>query len=94
MQERPEVREAAVIAVADERFGERPIAYVVPADGATIDPAALREHLRTRVAKWWVPDRIEVVEALPRTSVGKIDKQRVRRQAAPTEASSRRTDSG
>jgi fatty-acyl-CoA synthase len=71
----PAVREAAVIAVPDARWGERPLALVA-ADGATAEE--LREFLRPRVANWWIPERIEFVDAIPRTAVGKYDKRRLR----------------
>jgi fatty-acyl-CoA synthase len=72
----PAVREAAVIAVPDERWGERPLALVAADDETTADD--LREFLRPRVAKWWIPERFEFVEAIPRTAVGKYDKRRLR----------------
>jgi fatty-acyl-CoA synthase len=72
----PSVREAAVIAVADERWGERPLALVAVTDDVSAD--AIREFLRDRVAKWWIPERIEFVDAIPRTAVGKYDKRALR----------------
>jgi fatty-acyl-CoA synthase len=72
----PGVREAAVIAVADERWGERPLALV--AAHAAVSPDDIRAFLRDRVAKWWVPERIEFVDAIPRTAVGKYDKRALR----------------
>jgi fatty-acyl-CoA synthase len=78
----PAVREAAVIAIADERWGERPLALV--ATDTPISPDDLREFLRDRVAKWWIPERIEFVDAIPRTAVGKYDKRALReRHRAP-----------
>jgi fatty-acyl-CoA synthase len=74
----PGVREAAVIAIPDERWGERPLALVATHDD--IAPDDLREFLRERVAKWWIPERFEFVEAIPRTAVGKYDKRRLREQ--------------
>jgi fatty-acyl-CoA synthase len=74
----PAVREAAVIAVPDERWGERPLALVAADRGTTAEE--LREFLRPRVAKWWIPERIELVDAIPRTAVGKYDKRRLREQ--------------
>lgn len=76
--ERPEVAEAAVIAVPDEVWGERPLALVVPAPGAALDPDAIRAALADRHPRWWVPDRIEAVAELPKTSVGKLDKAQMR----------------
>ena len=78
----PSVREAAVIAVADEHWGERPLALVAVTDDVSAD--AIREFLRDRVAKWWLPERIEFVDAIPRTAVGKYDKRALReRYRAP-----------
>jgi fatty-acyl-CoA synthase len=76
----PTILEAAVIAVADTRWGERPAALVVPEPGATVDPDDVRSFLLERVAKWWVPDVIEVVSELPKTGVGKTDKKLLRSQ--------------
>jgi fatty-acyl-CoA synthase len=70
----PGVTEAAVIAIPDERWGERPLALV--AGTATADE--LRAFLRDRVAKWWIPERFEFVDAIPRTAVGKYDKRALR----------------
>jgi fatty-acyl-CoA synthase len=72
------VAEAAVIAVADEVWGERPLAFVVARDGEALDTEALRTALAGEVPRWWVPDRFEVVSELPKTTVGKVDKQRLR----------------
>ena len=74
----PDVLEAAVIAVPDERWGERPCACVVTRDGAVLDPEGIRSFLDGRVAKWWLPERIEFVEEVPKTSVGKFDKKVLR----------------
>jgi acyl-CoA synthetase (AMP-forming)/AMP-acid ligase II len=78
----PSVHEAAVIAIPDERWGERPLALVSADGDVTAD--AIREFLRPRVARWWIPERIEFVEAIPRTAVGKYDKRALRdRYCAP-----------
>jgi fatty-acyl-CoA synthase len=74
----PAVLEAAVIASPDERWGERPLACVVPAEGAEITLEELREHLASRVAKWWLPDDLVVIDEVPKTSVGKFDKKVLR----------------
>ncbi|MEA2330160.1 MAG: hypothetical protein QOH58_298 [Thermoleophilaceae bacterium] len=76
----PAVKEAAVIARPDERWGERPLACVVPEDGATLTLEDLREHLASRVAKWWLPEALAIVDEVPKTSVGKFDKKVLRRQ--------------
>ncbi len=72
----PLVREAAVVAVPHERWGERPRAYLV-ADVALTEQE-LRDFLATRVASWWIPDEFVSVDALPRTSTGKFDKKVLR----------------
>jgi acyl-CoA synthetase (AMP-forming)/AMP-acid ligase II len=74
----PEVLEAAVIGVADERWDERPLACVVPKSGTTMDIAVLRAHLAPRVAKWWIPERWAFIAEVPKTSVGKYDKKALR----------------
>jgi fatty-acyl-CoA synthase len=74
----PQVLEAAVIAVPDERWGERPCACVVVVSGIELDGDAIREHLEGRVAKWWIPERIEFIDEIPKTSVGKFDKKVLR----------------
>jgi acyl-CoA synthetase (AMP-forming)/AMP-acid ligase II len=77
----PKVMEAAVIAVPDEKWSERPLAAVVLAPGVTeLSAEELTEHLAARFAKFWIPDRIVIVEALPKTSVGKFDKKVMRKQ--------------
>ena len=74
------VREAAVIATVDERWGERPLACVVLEPGADASATELIEHLRPRVARFWLPDEFAFLEALPKTSVGKFDKKLLRAQ--------------
>jgi fatty-acyl-CoA synthase len=74
----PAVAEAAVIAVPHERWQERPLACVVVKEGASVTPEELREHLRDRVAKWWVPEEFAFIDAVPKTSVGKFDKKVLR----------------
>jgi fatty-acyl-CoA synthase len=88
----PAVREAAVIARPDERWGERPLACVVPEEGETLTLEELREHLAPRVAKWWLPDALEIVDEVPKTSVGKFDKKvlRARLTAAGRESAGAR----
>ncbi|MCD0482353.1 long-chain fatty acid--CoA ligase [Streptacidiphilus sp. ASG 303] len=81
----PDVAEAAVVAVPDEKWGERPLATVVLRAGAAADLAVLRAFLADRVASWQLPERWSVVEAVPKTSVGKFDKKVIRRQYAAGE---------
>jgi len=78
----PSVREAAVIAAPDERWGERPLACVVPAPGQSVSPDELRAHLSGRVVKWWLPEQWAFVDEVPRTSVGKHDKKLLRERYA------------
>ena len=75
----PDVLEAAVVAVPDERWGERPLACVVPAPGRTVTAEDLRAHLRGRVASWWVPDEFRFVPEIPKTATGKFSKVTLRR---------------
>ncbi len=74
----PDVIEAAVIAKPDERWAERPLCCVVLREGSTAGPAELIEHLRPRVAKWWLPDEFAFIAEVPKTSVGKFDKKVLR----------------
>jgi fatty-acyl-CoA synthase len=78
----PDVVEAAVVGVPDEKWQERPLAIVVKREGASVDAPALREWLADQIAKWQLPERWAFVEAVPRTSVGKFDKKVVRKQYA------------
>jgi long-chain acyl-CoA synthetase len=68
----PGVAASAVVGVPDERLGERVAALVEPAPGVELDLDALREHLVANLARYKVPERIEVVEAFPRNAMGKI----------------------
>jgi fatty-acyl-CoA synthase len=74
----PDVVEAAVIAKPDERWAERPLCCVVLRDGASTTAPELLEHLRGRVAKWWLPDEFAFLAEIPKTSVGKFDKKVLR----------------
>jgi acyl-CoA synthetase (AMP-forming)/AMP-acid ligase II len=67
-----------VIAVPDEKWGERPLAAVVLKEGASATADELREFLSPQFAKWWLPDRIEFVDEIPKTSVGKFRKLELR----------------
>jgi fatty-acyl-CoA synthase len=78
----PDVLEAAVVAVPDERWSERPCACVVRAKDSSLDGEGLREFLAERVAKWWLPERVEFIAEVPKTSVGKFDKKVLRAQIA------------
>jgi fatty-acyl-CoA synthase len=74
----PDVVEAAVVGIPDEKWQERPLATVVVREGATVTAEQLREHLATSFAKWQLPDAWAFVDTVPRTSVGKFDKKVVR----------------
>jgi fatty-acyl-CoA synthase len=74
----PDVFEAAVIAVPDPRWSERPLVAVVPKPGKSPDPAALVAFLAGRVPRWWLPDQWTFLDEIPKTSVGKFDKKVMR----------------
>jgi len=82
----PDVVEAAVIAVPDERWSERPCACVVVRAGADLDADGLRAFLADKVAKWWLPERVEFIDEVPKTSVGKFDKKVLRTRFAAVES--------
>ena len=76
----PGVLEAAVIAVPHPVWQERPVACVVPKPEfkGQITSDEIRDYLASRVAKWWLPDEVFFLDALPKTSVGKFDKKTLR----------------
>jgi fatty-acyl-CoA synthase len=74
----PDVVEAAVIGVPDERWQERPLACVVLKPGARTTADTLHSYLGERVARWWVPERWAFISEVPKTSVGKFDKKVLR----------------
>lgn len=80
----PDVAEAAVVAVPDDKWGERPLATVVLKEGASVGFEELRAFLAEdgKIAKWQLPERWTVIDAVPKTSVGKFDKKVLRRQYA------------
>ncbi len=80
----PAVAEAAVIAIPDERWGERPLAVVVLRDGEEAGPDELREHLGREFAKWQLPERFEFIDELPRTATGKFKKTDLRERFVET----------
>jgi len=74
----PAIAEAAVIAIPDPKWDERPLAAVVVREGASATGDELREFLAPQFAKWWLPDRFEFVAEIPKTSVGKFKKTELR----------------
>jgi fatty-acyl-CoA synthase len=74
----PAVAEVVVIGVPDPRWEERPMVCVRLREGAEVGPAELSEFLAAKVARWWLPERWAFVDEIPKTSVGKLDKKRVR----------------
>lgn len=74
----PKVAEAAVIAIPSPMWVERPLACVVVEPGETLTADEVIEHLRPRVAKWWLPDAVEFIDEVPKTSVGKFSKKTLR----------------
>jgi fatty-acyl-CoA synthase len=78
----PDVLEAAVVGVPDERWQERPLAVVVVNEGASITPGELRKFLEDKVVRWWLPERWTFADEIPRTSVGKYDKKTIRARYA------------
>ncbi len=82
IMEHPAVDQAAVIAVPDPHWQERPMAVVVAAPGQSLTLEELHEFLRPRFAKWALPDRLEFLEQLPLTSTGKVKKSVLREQFA------------
>ena len=78
----PAVVEAAVIAIPDDKWQERPLAAVVLREGMSASADELREFIAPQFAKWWLPDRFEFVAEIPKTAVGKFRKTALREQFA------------
>jgi fatty-acyl-CoA synthase len=76
----PDVAEAAIIAAHHPKWHERPLLLVVPKTGRTVDTGALLESFTGQVPKWWLPNGVVAVEALPHTATGKINKLALRTQ--------------
>ncbi len=74
----PGIVECAVIAVPHDKWGERPLALLVTSDDTTLDPSSLRGHLSERFARWQLPEGFVQLDALPRTSVGKLARRELR----------------
>jgi fatty-acyl-CoA synthase len=85
LQQMPQVAEAAVIGVPDPKWSERPLAIVVPRGNDTVELDQVHAHLmgfvsRGELSKYGVPERVVVVDQIPKTSVGKIDKKVLRQR--------------
>jgi fatty-acyl-CoA synthase len=78
----PDVVEAAVVGVPDDRWQERPLAVVVGKQGVSVTAEQLRTFLADKVVRWWLPERWAFVDEIPRTSVGKYDKKAIRSRYA------------
>ena len=76
----PDVEEAAVVGIKDAKWGERPLLLVVPAEGCTPDEASVLASLKGKVADWWIPDSMTLVDEIPHTATGKISKKTLREQ--------------
>ena len=78
MLEHPQVQLAAVIAVVDENWGERPLMILQTKDGSKLSREAVLEFLAGKAPKWWLPDRVECLSELPLTGSGKVSKMKLR----------------
>jgi fatty-acyl-CoA synthase len=74
----PKVAEAAVIAIPDDKWSERPLACVVVKPGEELGRSELLAWLEPRVVKWWLPDDVVFIDEVPKTSVGKFSKKDLR----------------
>jgi fatty-acyl-CoA synthase len=74
----PQIREAAVIGIPDEKWSERPLACVVLEEGAELTEGQVLEFLAPKIAKWQLPDHVVFIEEVPKTSVGKFSKKTLR----------------
>jgi fatty-acyl-CoA synthase len=83
----PDVGLVAVIGREDEKWGERPLLIVEPRQGQSPDTQALLRMLRGKVADWWIPDSVVLIDAMPLAATGKIDKHRLRADYAKREIS-------
>jgi fatty-acyl-CoA synthase len=78
----PDIAEAAAIGIPHPTWSERPVLYVVAAQGSELDAASVIAFLDGKVAKWWIPDEVIVVAELPHTATGKISKRTLRERYA------------
>jgi fatty-acyl-CoA synthase len=82
----PAVAEAAVIAMPDAKWGERPLAVVVRKSGAEVGPDELIASIADQFPKWWLPERVEFIEDIPKTATGKFSKRTLRERFVATPA--------
>jgi fatty-acyl-CoA synthase len=78
----PKVKEAAVVGIPHPKWDERPLACVVLREGETATEQEILDHLQPLVAKWWMPDAVEFIDEVPKTSVGKFSKKDLRSRFA------------
>jgi len=81
---------AGVIGMPDARWGERPLLLVQLKSGETATPQEFLQHLEGRIPRWWMPEAVMFVEAIPLGATGKVDKKALRAQFAATAEASRR----
>ena len=74
----PDVMEAAVIGIAHAKWDERPLLIVVGKDGQVPEREALLGYMQGRIARWWMPDDVQVIAEIPHTATGKINKLKLR----------------
>jgi fatty-acyl-CoA synthase len=79
----PAVQQAAAIAMPHEKWSERPMLLVVRKPGTNLSAAEVLEHMKPQLARWWLPDSVVFVDALPTTATGKLNKAELRRRFAP-----------
>jgi fatty-acyl-CoA synthase len=84
----PKIKEAAVVGIPHPKWDERPLACVVLKEGETMTEEEVLDHLRPQVAKWWMPDAVEFIDEVPKTSVGKFSKKDLRNRFAEHSATS------
>lgn len=76
----PDIAEAAAVGMYHPKWDERPVLFVVKKAGAQLSSADVIEHLKPLVAKWWLPDAVEFIDAIPHTATGKVSKKDLRDQ--------------
>jgi fatty-acyl-CoA synthase len=78
----PDVAEAAVIAIPHPKWDERPLLIAVAKPGHSVDKQGLIDFFEGKIAKWWTPDAVEIVDELPHGATGKVQKMTLRQQFA------------